>query len=62
LSNVKLIIYDVLGNEIETLVNEQKSAGIYEVKFDASNLSSGIYFYELKTANFNKVRKMILIK
>jgi hypothetical protein len=62
LSNVKLVIYDVLGNEIETLVNEQKSAGIYEVKFDASNLSSGIYFYELKTANFNKVRKMILIK
>ena len=61
-SNVKLIVYDVIGNEIATLVNEQKSTGNYEVKFDASNLSSGIYYYQLTTGNFVKTNKMILLK
>ena len=57
-----LKVYDVLGNEVETLVNEEKPAGTYEVQFDASNLSSGVYFYTLKTGNFTSSRKMILTK
>ena len=61
-SNVELKVYDVLGNEIKTLVNEEKPAGRYEVKFDASNLSSGMYLYVLKAAEFKSVRKLILIK
>jgi len=44
MSNVKLVVFDILGNEIETLVNEHQKAGNYEVNFDASNLSSGVYF------------------
>ncbi len=59
---VSLKVYDVLGREIETLVAEEKPAGIYEVKFDASSLSSGIYFYVLKTENFYSPKKMILLK
>ena len=61
-SNVKLIVFDVLGNEVATLVNEQKSAGNYNVDFDASNLSSGIYFYQLQSGNFTESKKMILLK
>ena len=57
-----LKVYDVLGNEVTTLVNEEKFSGIYEVEFHASSLSSGIYFYELKAGNFIQTRKMILIK
>jgi len=58
----KLIIYDVLGREITTLVNEVKSPGSYIVDFDASSLASGIYFYRLTAEDFNAVKKMILIK
>jgi len=61
-SNVKLIVYDILGREITTLVNENKSAGNYEVKFDASNFSSGLYFYRISAGNFVDLKKMILIK
>jgi hypothetical protein len=61
-SLVSLKVFDVLGNEIATLVNEEKHAGSYEVEFDASSLSSGIYFYQLKTETFSSVKKMILIK
>jgi len=57
-----LKIYDVLGNEVATLVNEEKPAGTYEVNFDASNLSSGIYYYQLKAGSFIQTRKMILMK
>jgi len=53
---------DVLGNEVATLVNEEKSAGIYEVNFDASHLSSGVYFYQSRTGNFIETRKMLLLK
>lgn len=60
--NVILKIYDVLGNEIETLVNADKSAGNYEVEFDASNISSGIYFYVLKTNTYCDQKKMIVLK
>ena len=60
--NVSLKIYDVLGNEVAKLVNEEKSAGSYEVKFNASSLSSGVYFYTLRTGSFVQTNKMILIK
>jgi hypothetical protein len=57
-----LKVYDVLGNEIVTIVNEEKPAGSYEASFDGKNLSSGIYFYKLSTSNFSEVRKMILLR
>ena len=59
---VSLKVYDVLGNEVATLVNEEKPAGIYEVIFNASNFSSGIYFYQLRSGSFIDVKKMILLK
>jgi hypothetical protein len=61
-SDVTLKVYDILGNEIATLVDEHKPAGRYEVDFNASSLSSGVYFYQLKANNFIKTKKMILIK
>ena len=61
-SNVKLMIYNALGWEIQTLVNEDLSPGSYEVDFNSGNLSSGIYFYKLETGNFSEVKRMILIK
>jgi hypothetical protein len=61
-SFVTLKVYDIIGNEISTLVNESKAAGRYDVSFDASRLSSGIYFYSISAGNFNEVRKMTLIK
>ncbi|AFH50020.1 Peptidase S8/S53 subtilisin kexin sedolisin [Ignavibacterium album JCM 16511] len=57
-----LKVYDILGNEVTTLVNEEKPAGVYEVEFNAGNLSSGFYFYELQAGNFLQTKKMILIK
>ncbi|RKY91699.1 MAG: hypothetical protein DRQ13_11140, partial [Ignavibacteriae bacterium] len=59
---VSLKVYDVLGNEIATLVNEEKPVGIYEVEFDASMYSSGVYFYQLRAGSFIDVKKMILLK
>ena len=59
---VSLKVYDVLGNEIAVLVNEEKSAGIYEIEFDAIGLSSGIYFYTLRSGGFAQTKKMILLK
>ena len=61
-SNVKLIIYDILGKEIVTLVNEQLQPGLYEVTFNGQNLSSGIYFYQLRLENFTDTKKLVLIK
>ncbi|MCX6150588.1 MAG: T9SS type A sorting domain-containing protein [Ignavibacteriales bacterium] len=57
-----LKVYDILGDEIETLVNEEKLVGSYEVEFDGSKLSSGIYFYQLKAGSFTQTRKMIILK
>jgi len=59
---VSLKVYDVLGNEVAILVNEDRSAGSYEINFDASNLSSSIYFYQLKTSEFIETKKMIYLK
>ena len=68
---VQLKVYDILGNEIATLVNEEKPAGSYSVRFDADNLSSGVYFYKISFDNesnkfvfdgLNKTMKLILIK
>jgi hypothetical protein len=61
-SRVQLKIYDVLGNEVATLVNEEKPAGVYEVDFNASSLSSGIYFYKLNVGSFTETKKMLLLK
>ncbi|MFA6026747.1 MAG: T9SS type A sorting domain-containing protein [Ignavibacteriaceae bacterium] len=61
-SHVTLKVYDIIGNEVATLVNEDQPAGNYEVEFDASKLSSGIYFYEINTGTFRSIKKMILLK
>ena len=65
--NVRLIVYDALGREVQTLVNEQLSPGTYEVDFpaptgDGSNLPSGVYYYKLITEEYSQTKKMILIK
>ncbi|GIK60592.1 MAG: T9SS type A sorting domain-containing protein [Ignavibacteriota bacterium] len=63
---VTLKVYDVLGNEIATLVNEEKQPGTYEVEFNTSSIkhlpSSGIYFYQIKAGNYTETKKMILLK
>jgi len=59
---VSLKVYDVLGNEIKTLVNENKPAGKYEAEFDGSSLSSGVYFYRLSAGEFVETRSMLLVK
>ena len=53
---------DVLGNEVETLVNEEKAAGNYELTLNAEKLSSGVYFYQLRADSFVKTRKMVLMR
>jgi hypothetical protein len=57
-----LKIFDITGREIQTLVNEQLQPGTYEVTFDGTNFSSGIYFYKLSAGEFSDIKKMILIK
>ncbi|BDQ03202.1 T9SS type A sorting domain-containing protein [Ignavibacterium sp.] len=59
---VTLKVYDILGNEVTTLVNEQKEPGYYEVEFNATDLSSGVYFYRLQAGNFTQTKKMILMR
>ena len=61
-ARVKLIVYDILGREVKTLVNEVKSPGKYYAFFNANNLASGIYFYRLQADNLIKTNKMILLK
>ena len=60
--SVSLKVYDIRGREITTLLNETKPGGYHEIRFDGSSLASGIYLYELKTANFSEVRKMAFAK
>ena len=62
MSKVIIKVFDVLGNEIETLVNEEKPAGIYELTWFAERLPSGVYFYQLKTNKYIETKKMILLR
>ncbi|WP_304132285.1 reprolysin-like metallopeptidase [Ignavibacterium album] len=62
LAQTVLKVYDILGNEVSTLVNKELSSGFYEYEFDASSLPSGIYFYKLTAGKFNSLKKMILMK
>jgi hypothetical protein len=59
---VTLNIYDLLGRKIITLVNEEKSAGTYQIKFDDSNLASGMYLYRLQAGSFNETKRLMLLK
>ena len=59
---VTLKVYDILGKEITTLVNEERGIGNYIAEFNASNLSSGVYFYKIQAGSFNQIKKMLLIK
>jgi len=59
---VKIVVYDVQGREVQTLVDERLNAGTYEMKFDGSMLTSGVYFYRMVTEGFSETRKMLLIK
>lgn len=61
-STVELRVFNTLGQEIAKLVNEEKPAGSYEIVFDASRLSSGVYFYQLKSGNFIETKRMLLLK
>jgi hypothetical protein len=61
-SRVLLKIYDILGNEVATLVDEYREAGNYEINFNASGLASGMYLYRLQTGNRIEVKKMTLLK
>lgn len=60
--NIQLKVYNIMGSEIRTLVNEFKQAGNYKMSFDGSSLASGIYFYKLIAGNYSETRKMILLK
>ena len=59
---LRLKVYDILGNEVATLVNEEKEPGIYEVEFSAANLASGIYIYRLHSSEFTDTKKMVLLR
>ena len=61
-SNATLKVYDLMGREVQTLVNEKLQAGTYEVTFDGSGLTSGVYFYKLMTEGFSETKRMLLIK
>nr|HMS35287.1 SBBP repeat-containing protein [Ignavibacteria bacterium] len=61
-SKVTLKVYDISGKVINTLVNENQSAGMYEADFDGSNLASGVYYYKITAGNFNQTKRMILLK
>jgi len=60
--SVTLKIYNLIGEEIATLVNEEKAAGNYEIEFDATQLPSGVYFYQIKAGDFSQTKKMLLLK
>ncbi len=60
--NVSLIVYDILGREVSVLVNQHQNAGRYEIEYNASGLSSGVYFYNLKSNNYSQTKRMLLVK
>ena len=59
---VSLKVYDILGNEVATLVNENKNPGNYSVEFDGANFPSGIYYYKLVAGDFSETKRMVLVK
>ena len=59
---IQLKVYDILGNEITTLINKPHTMGAYEIEFNASKYPSGIYYYQLKSNSFIQTKKMILLK
>jgi photosystem II stability/assembly factor-like uncharacterized protein len=61
-SHVMLNVYDVLGRNVETLINTEKEAGHYQITFKAGNLSSGVYFYRMESGSFNQTRKLLILK
>jgi len=61
-SHVTLTVYDILGREVAVLVNERRNAGVYEVKFDGSNLASGVYFYRIQAGDYVFTKKLLLMK
>ena len=61
-NEIELVIYNIIGQRIATLVSEKQEAGHHQVEWDASGFASGIYYYQLKTGEFQDVKKMILIK
>ena len=61
-SDVRLVVFDLLGREVVTLVNEKKEAGSYTATFNGANLTSGVYFYKLSAGNFSEIKKMTLVK
>jgi hypothetical protein len=62
ISQVQIKVFDVLGNELKTIVNEEKSTGTYEITLHAENLPSGVYFYQLRAGEFVQTKKMLLLK
>jgi hypothetical protein len=60
--HVTLKVYNALGQEVATLVDGMKDAGIYTTKFDGSSLASGLYIYQLKTSDFTSIQKMLLVR
>jgi predicted GH43/DUF377 family glycosyl hydrolase len=61
-SHVSLSVYDILGREVSVLVNERREAGVHEVKFDGSNLASGVYFYRLRAGDFVTTKRLLLLR
>jgi hypothetical protein len=61
-THVSLTVYDLLGRELSVLVNERRDAGVYEVKFDGSNLASGVYFYYLQAGSFVDTKALLLLR
>ncbi len=61
-SDVKLDVFNILGQKVSTLVNRRMEAGVHTVNFNAANLSSGVYFYRLQSGNFVQTKKMMLVK
>jgi hypothetical protein len=62
LSRVKFVVYNLIGQEFQILVDEEKTIVLYKINFTASNLPSGIYFYKLQSVNFVETRKRVLLK
>jgi hypothetical protein len=61
-SHVKLNIFDILGKQVATLLNEEKEAGFYEVNWDSDNSPSGVYMYRLQAGNYTECKKLIIVQ